>query len=217
MRKRQLGLFVEDQMDLFDEKQREFPRAHCCFDREKWFLGPHPPEWQEREYERALKFVRASLPVILESFRGADTFPWQPNELRALRIIFHNRSSWLPSEECETYRQAFRDELARWEETGHLPEHETIDPAFLTRRTEPPALDCPAAEWEVAGISPIVDDDTGVYGVLRPLPLDQDTYVLWPGAFKPRTIAPPPPAERTAASGEAGVPSQAIPASSGGK
>ena len=195
MQNRQLDLFAENQRDLFDENQRDLPRSHCYFDRKKWFLGPHPPEWQEREYERALEFVRASLPLILESFRGAETFPWQSNELRALRIIFHNRSSWLPSEECAAYRQTFQDELSRWEAAGQLPEHEAIDPALLTRRTEPPALDCPIAEWEVAGISPIVDDDTGVYGKLRPLPLDQDTYVLWPGAFEPRTTAPLPPGE----------------------
>lgn len=190
------------QLDLFAESQRELPRTRRYFDREKWFRAPHPPEWQRREYARALEFVRTSLPVILESSRGAETFPWQPNELRALRIIFHNRSSWLPSEECEAYRQAFRDELARWEAAGQLPEHEAIDPALLTRRTEPPPLDCPAAEWEVAGISPIVDDDTGVYGILRPLPLDQDTYVLLPGAFQPRTIAPPPPGERATGNGK---------------
>ena len=180
------------QLNLFADNQRNLPLPRSNFDREKWFLAPHPSEWQAREYERALEFVRASLPVILESFRGTDTFPWQAKELRALRIIFHNRSSWLPPEECEVFRQAFRDELARWEEAGQLPEHEAIDPALLTRRSEPPALDCPAAEWEVAGISPIVDDDTGVYGKLRPLPLDQDTYVLWPSMFEPRTIAPLP-------------------------
>ena len=190
------------QLELFAESQRGLPRTRCHFDREKWFLKPHPPDWQAPEYDRALEFVRASLPVILESFRRAEKFPWQPNELRALRIIFHNRSSWLPSEECEEYRRAFRDELARWEEAGQLPEHEAIDPALLTRRTAPPALDCPAAEWEVAGISPIVDDDTGVYGILRPLPLDQDTYVLWPSAFRPRAIAPLSPGEAAAADGE---------------
>ena len=186
------------QFELFAESQGDLPRVRCHFDREKWFREPHPPEWQEREYNRALEFVRASLPVILDSFRSVETFPWQPNELRALRIIFHNRSSWLPQKECEAYRQAFRDELVRWEAMGQVPEHQAIDPALLTRRTEPPAVDCPAGEWEVAGISPIVDDDTGVYGILRPLPLDQDTYVLWPGSFKPRTVAPLPPVVRTA-------------------
>ena len=190
------------QLELFAESQRELPRSRCNFDREEWFLKPHPPKWQEREYERALEFVRSSLPVILESFRSAEIFPWQQNELRALRIIFHNRSSWLPPEECEPYREAFRGELVRWEAVGQLPEHEAIDPALLTRRTEPPAVNCPAAEWEVAGISPIVDDDTGVYGILRPLPLDQDTYVLWPGSFKPRTIAPLPPGGGVAEDGE---------------
>ena len=89
------------QLELFAESRKDLPRTRCYFDREKWFREPHPPEWREREYERALEFVRSSLPVILESFRGAETFPWQPNELRALRIIFHNRSSWLPPEECE--------------------------------------------------------------------------------------------------------------------
>ena len=186
------------QFDLFAETRADFPRSHHYFDRQKWFLGPHPPEWQAREYERAIEFVRSSLPAILENFRTGETFPWHPNELRALRIIFHNRSSWLPPEECEAFRQAFRDELALWEKVGQLPEHEAIDPALLTCRTEPPTLDCPIAEWEIAGISPIVDDDTGVYGILRPLPLDQDTYVLWPGAFKPRTTAPLPPGEAVA-------------------
>ena len=182
------------QLDLFAESRKELPRFGRSFDRQEWFRGPHSPEWREREYERALEFVRASLPAILEGFRNAEAFPWEPHELRALRIVFHNRSSWLPPDECEAFRAAFRDELARWEEAGQLPQHDAIDPALLTRRTEPPALDCPTAEWEVAGISPIVNDDTGTYGLL-PLPLDQDTYVLWPGAFEPRTTAPPPPEE----------------------
>lgn len=183
------------QLDIFTESRPALSPSRNQFDREKWFLKPHPPEWREQEYERALDFVRSSLPTILESCSNAEIFPWQPNELRALRIIFHNRSSWLSPEECKRYRQAFRDELARWKAAGQLPQHEAIDPALLTRRTEPPTLDCPAAEWEIAGISPIVDDDTGIYGILRPLPLDQDTYVLWPGAFNPRTIAPVPPEE----------------------
>ena len=190
------------QLDLFAESPAELPRTHHAFDRQKWLCGPHPPEWQEREYERALEFVRASLPAILESFRTDGAFPWHPNELRALRIIFHNRSSWLPTEECAAFRQAFHDELTRWEEARQLPEHEDIDAALLTRRTKPPALDCPIAEWEVAGISPIVDDENGVYGKLRPLPLDQDTYVLWPGAFEPRKPAPLPPEDASAKSGE---------------
>ncbi len=186
------------QLDLFAESRKELPRSSPRFDLQEWFLKPHLPEWRQREHERALEFVRSSLPAILEGFRDAETFPWCPQELRALRIIFHNRSSWLPPEECEAFRQAFREELARWEKAGQLPGHEAIDPALLTRRTEPPALDCPAAEWEVAGISPYFDETTGRYSEFV-LPLDQDTYVLWPGAFKPRTAAPPPPGE---ASGE---------------
>ncbi len=143
---------------------------------------------------RSPRFWRVSAPT--------GPFPGIPNELRALRIIFHNRSSWLPTEECAVFRQAFHDELTRWEEARQLPEHEDIDAALLTRRTKPPALDCPIAEWEVAGISPIVDDENGVYGKLRPLPLDQDTYVLWPGAFEPRKPAPLPPEDASAKSGE---------------
>ncbi len=189
------------QLDLFAENRKELPRFGRPFNRQEWFRGPHPPEWREREYARALEFVRASLPAILEKSRAAETFPWFPEDVPALRIIFHNRSSWLPPEECEAYRQAFRDELTRWEEAGQLPEHEPIDPALLTCRTEPPPLDCPTAEWEVAGISPFVDENTGGYG-LMPLPLDQDTCVLWPSSFKPRTAAPPPPGEAASENGE---------------
>ena len=64
------------QLDLFAESPAELPRTHHAFDRQKWLCGPHPPEWQEREYERALEFVRASLPAILESFRTDGAFPW---------------------------------------------------------------------------------------------------------------------------------------------
>ena len=183
------------QLDLFAVDQTDSREPHCQFDQQKRFAESHPTEWRKREYERALEFVRASLPVILEGLRSAETFPWLPRELRALRIIFHNRSSWLPTEECVTFRKAFCDELARWERHGQLPSHEDIDPALLTRRTKPPTLDCPIAEWEIAGIPPLAEDD-GTYGRSHPLPLDQDTYILWPGVFRPRTMAPPPSKER---------------------
>ena len=195
MRNRQFDLFAANRTD-------DLPQHGGCFDLQQWFLEPHPPEWREREYERALEFVRASLPAILEQSRAAETFPWFPEDFPALRIIFHNRSSWLPPDECKAFRQAFRDELARWEEAGQLPVHDPADPAFLTRRTVPPALDCPAAEWEVAGLPPIFDETWGRYNITTPLPLDQDTYVLWPSVFKPRAAAPPPPGEAVAENGE---------------
>ena len=182
----------KQQLDLFSGKQAEQPKSYFQSDREKWFSEPYPREWQGREYQRAQEFVRVSLPMILEKLRNAQSFPWLPEELRALRIIFHNRSSWLPREECTAAREAFQEELARWERIGELPDHEETDPALLTCRTEPPTQDCPKAEWEVAGIPPIADDD-GFYGRSSPLPLDQDTYVLWPGTFEPRTAAPSPP------------------------
>ena len=182
----------DHQFDLFSSNRTGRQQTYVQSGRQEWFLASHPAEWQEREYRRALKVVRTSLPTILESLRDAEKFPWLPNELRAVRIIVHNRSSWLPSKECAEVRQAFHEKLTHWKELRQLPKHEPINPALLTRRTDPPAQDCPRAEWEVAGISPIADDD-GFYGKVRPLPLDQDTYVLWPGAFEPRTIAPSPP------------------------
>ena len=117
------------QLDLFAGSQRELPRSRCNFDRNEWFLSPHPPEWQEREYERALKFVRASLPVILESFRSVETFPWQPE--RAKGITDHLSQTVQVGcrlEECQEYREAFRDELLRWEAMNQLPEHDAINP-----------------------------------------------------------------------------------------
>ena len=182
------------QLDLFAEPQPDLPRNPRRFDLQQWFLEPHAPEWREREYEWALQVVRASLPAILEKSRAAETFPWFPEDFPALLIIFHNRSSWLPAEERDAFRRAFQAELARWEEAGQLPDHEPADPAFLTRRTEPPALDCLTAEWEVAGICPFFDENFGRYSTVT-LPLDQDFNAMWPSMFKPRTTAPPPPGE----------------------
>ena len=181
----------DHQLDLFVTNRSGRKQSYFRADRQGWFRESHPSEWQEQEYRRALEFVRVSLPRILERLRTAESFPWLGEELRAMRIIFHNRSSWLPSTDCAAVRQAFHDELTRWRMAGQLPDHEEINPALLTRRTSPPPLDCPRAEWEIAGITPIADDE-GFYGKVSPLPLDQDTYILWPGAFEPRTIAPPP-------------------------
>ena len=182
----------KQQLDLFSGSPKDQAKSYFQSNRREWFSEPYPREWQEREYQRALEFVRASLPMILEKLRTGQSFPWLPEELRALKIIFHNRSSWLPHKECATAREAFREELTRWKRIGELPDHDETDPALLTRRTEPPTPDCPRAEWEIAGIPPIADDD-GFYGRSSPLPLDQDTYVLWPGTFEPRTTAPSPP------------------------
>ena len=63
--------------------------------------------------ERMVAFVRPKLAALLAEARGASHMPWTAQVAEVNAIIFHNMANWLPPEERDALRAAFREEFTR--------------------------------------------------------------------------------------------------------
>ncbi len=63
-------------------------------------------------------FVRPKLAALLAEARGASRMPWTAQVAEVNAIIFHNMANWLPPEERDALRSAFREEFARLKAVG---------------------------------------------------------------------------------------------------
>ena len=87
---RQPDLFGNPQADLFDG-----------------LAAPgHTPE-------RMAPIVRPRLAALLAAARAADRMPWDAQSAEVNAIIFHQMANWLPPEERDEVRAAFRTEFDR--------------------------------------------------------------------------------------------------------
>lgn len=86
----QADLFPAPQRDLFDGYRSSIP---------------------EEEHIKAL--AQTKLAGLLAEVRGAERLPWDKRTAEVNAIRFHNMANWLPPEEREVQRAAFRAELAR--------------------------------------------------------------------------------------------------------
>jgi hypothetical protein len=57
--------------------------------------------------------IRTRLHTLLALVRGACEMPWEPPRARAQEHLFINMAAWLPSQERDTLRQAFAEEMRR--------------------------------------------------------------------------------------------------------
>jgi hypothetical protein len=69
--------------------------------------APAPPDTPDPEA------IRARLHAMLALVRDAREMPWEPSRVRVQEHLFMNMATWLPSQECETLRQAFAAEMRR--------------------------------------------------------------------------------------------------------
>ena len=68
--------------------------------------------------ERMIAFVRPKLAALLSEARGAARMPWAAQAAEVNAIVFHNMANWLPLEERDALRAAFREEFARLKAAG---------------------------------------------------------------------------------------------------
>jgi hypothetical protein len=57
--------------------------------------------------------IRRRLHRLLDTARASTEMPWSAQEARANALVFHQMANWLPDEERESLRRAFRHELDR--------------------------------------------------------------------------------------------------------
>ena len=57
--------------------------------------------------------IRARLHAMLEAARAAHRIPWDENRASCLETGFHQMANWLPEQEREELRAAFRAEMER--------------------------------------------------------------------------------------------------------
>ena len=82
-------------------------------------FAAHDPAPQTPERMQAL--VRPRLAALLAEARAADRMPWDAQKTEVHAILFHNMANWLPPEEREALRAAFRVELTRLGAEPHPP------------------------------------------------------------------------------------------------
>jgi hypothetical protein len=68
--------------------------------------------------ERMMAMVRPKLAALLAEARAAERMPWTAQVAEVNALLFHNMANWLPAEEKESLRAAFRAELARLKSAG---------------------------------------------------------------------------------------------------
>lgn len=74
-------------------------------------FSAHDPAPQSPDRMQAL--VRPRLAALLAEVRGADRLPWDAQKAAVNAILFHNMANWLPANERDAQRAAFRSELER--------------------------------------------------------------------------------------------------------
>lgn len=57
--------------------------------------------------------VRKRLHRMLDEARRASEMPWDARTARRYQTIFPQMANWLPADEADALRVAFRDEIAR--------------------------------------------------------------------------------------------------------
>jgi hypothetical protein len=63
----------------------------------------------------SLEKVRAEVGKVLEKARIAKDMPWTAKEVAFWKTVFPQMTNWLPEQEREQARAAFREEIARLE------------------------------------------------------------------------------------------------------
>jgi hypothetical protein len=69
-------------------------------------------------YAPSLATVRSELGKVLEKARIAKDMPWTTKEVAFWKTVFPQMTNWLPAEEAECMRAAFRAEIERLEAAG---------------------------------------------------------------------------------------------------
>jgi hypothetical protein len=57
--------------------------------------------------------IRRRLTTILDTLRAAETMPLSERDARMWQTVFPNMANWLPEEEADALRAAFREEMRR--------------------------------------------------------------------------------------------------------
>lgn len=57
--------------------------------------------------------VRRRLNRLLETARQAEAMPWSDRDMRMWQTVFPNMANWLPQDEANQLRLAFREQLER--------------------------------------------------------------------------------------------------------
>lgn len=71
-----------------------------------------------RSYTPDPEEIRRRLNVLLDKARNADSMPWNERDARMWQTVFPNMAKWLPDDEAEQLRLAFKHEIERLKEAA---------------------------------------------------------------------------------------------------